>query len=692
MRTSHSSAGGNACRWLAAACMAGLAWVGCRAQGAESAPPAPQPASSASIPAERFFQHPYVLETRLSPSGRYIAMTATRDDQHANLFVVDLQSTEMARVVAGFTRFDVVDFQWVGDQRLIYTAGQLEPGATKGFAPGLFGVDVDGSHRVELLCSDVAACYKEGKRGDLRIQLLDVPQPQADVRPFEVIVGEFRRGRLTHLVPQWLDTRSGMARDLSMPEPPDGVIQWWFDSHGQPRLVMTSDEKDRAAFEWRGPGDLAWRRIAEFDVRHPPFWPKAVTADGQLYITEARGAARESVLTTFDFATHAPAAHAVVAVPGFDFSGALVSDSSSDRVLGVHVEADVGMTVWFDKAMTQLQELVDKRLPGRVNRIECRRCGQPDMTVLVHSSSDHDPGRLLLYHPDARRWENVATVMPGIEPRRMATVDYQRIKARDGRDLPVWLTLPPGQEAGKPAPAVVMVHGGPWLRGGHWRWDPMAQFLASRGYLVIEPEFRGSDGYGEQHLQAGYRQWGLAMQDDVADSLVWAQKQGLASQRACIAGASYGGYAALMGLVRDPQLYRCGVAWAAVTDPLLYLQGSNWVSDDLSNWGRRYLMPERVGDAVADATMLTSVSPVAQSERIHAPLLLAYGGMDLRVPIEHGERLRAALVKAGHPPEWVVYPKEGHGWQRLDDRVDWAQRVEAFLGRYLRDDVPQASR
>jgi len=144
-----------------------------------------------------------------------------------------------------------------------------------------------------------------------------------------------------------------------------------------------------------------------------------------------------------------------------------------------------------------------------------------------------------------------------------------------------------------------------------------------------------------------------------------------------------------MGLVRDPQLYRCGIAWVAVADPFLLLDGSNWVWDDLSPWGRRYVLPERVGDTNKDAAMLTSVSPVAQAERIRAPLLLAYGGKDVRVPIEHGERLRAALVKAGHPPEWVVYPKEGHGWRRLADRLDWAQRVETFLGRHLRDENPR---
>ena len=672
-----------------------LGWAVCRAQGASSppasvmAPAQVADAGNKSIPAERFFQHPFVLQVRLSPSGRFIAMSATRDDKHASLFVVDLRSTDMAHVVASYANLDVTDFHWVGDQRLVYSVGELEPGKSSGFAPGLFGVDVDGGHRVELLCSDVRTCIKDGQYQEVMTHLLFVPNAQVGVRPDEVVVGETRRGRFAHVVPQWMNTRTGNVRELAMPDAPAGAIQWWFDSHGEPRVAMTSDGEDRAAFAWRGPGDAAWHRIAEFDIRNPPFWPVEATADGRLYITQSRGAAHESVLTTFDFKTQAPAEHALVATPGFDFSGVLVSDEVSGRLLGAQLDAETASSVWFDEPMAQLQVLVDKRFPGRVNTIECRHCGQPDATVLVNSASDHDPGHLLLYHVDTGRWENVAAVMAGIEARRMASVEFQRIKARDGRDLPVWLTLPTGQPAGKPAPAVVMVHGGPWVRGGHWHWDPMAQFLASRGYLVIEPEFRGSAGYGDDHLHAGDRQWGQAMQDDVADALIWAQKQGMASQRACIAGASFGGYSALMGLVRDPQLYRCGIAWVALADPFLYLKGSFFVWDDLSPWARRYVMPELVGDADRDAAMLIAASPVAQAARIRAPVLLAYGGKDVRVPLEHGERLRAALEKAGNPPDWVVYPKEGHGWRSLADRVDWAQRVEKFLARNLSGDDPQ---
>jgi dipeptidyl aminopeptidase/acylaminoacyl peptidase len=313
------------------------------------------------------------------------------------------------------------------------------------------------------------------------------------------------------------------------------------------------------------------------------------------------------------------------------------------------------------------------------------------MVAVARVYNDRDPGQLWLYRaaPPARAdgtpgsaWRAISNVRQGIDPRRMAQVDLHRIAARDGRELPVWVTLPAGHQPRTGSPAVVLLHGGPWVRGGYWRWSELEQFLASRGYVVISPEFRGSTGYGQAHYQAGFRQWGQAMQDDVADATKWAQAQGLAD-RFCVAGASYGGYSTLMGLVRDPELYRCGVAIVAVTDPFLYLQGSWWIDDDISGYGRRYSLPRLVGDPERDAAMLKAASPLEQAARITRPLLLMHGGRDLRVPVQHAERLREALRAAGREPEWVVYPDEGHGFLRLDNRVDMARRIEAFLGRHL---------
>jgi dipeptidyl aminopeptidase/acylaminoacyl peptidase len=173
------------------------------------------------------------------------------------------------------------------------------------------------------------------------------------------------------------------------------------------------------------------------------------------------------------------------------------------------------------------------------------------------------------------------------------------------------------------------------------------------------------------------------MQDDVDDALDWVVGQGwVDAKHVCIAGASYGGYATLMGLIRTPERYRCGVAWAAVTDPRLLFEGF-WRSE-ISEEARLYGLPVLIGDPKEDAAALAAVSPVEQASRIKAPLLLAFGGLDRRVPLEHGTRLRSALRAAGQDPQWVVYDDEGHGWLKPENRVDFARRMEAFLAKYLK--------
>lgn len=230
---------------------------------------------------------------------------------------------------------------------------------------------------------------------------------------------------------------------------------------------------------------------------------------------------------------------------------------------------------------------------------------------------------------------------------------------------------------------MVLVHGGPFVRGGEWQWSPDGQFLASRGYVVIEPEYRGSTGFGMTHFMAGWKQWGLTMQDDVTDATHWAISQKLADpKRIAIAGASYGGYATMMGLVKEPNLYRAGINWVGVTDiNLMYDVG--WSDFDGSDWSR-YGMPRLVGDQVKDAKQLEETSPLKQAARITKPVLMAYGGEDYRVPLPHGSKMRDALRAAGKVEvEWVVYPEEGHGWMLEANNVDFWTRVEKFLAKNL---------
>jgi dipeptidyl aminopeptidase/acylaminoacyl peptidase len=313
--------------------------------------------------------------------------------------------------------------------------------------------------------------------------------------------------------------------------------------------------------------------------------------------------------------------------------------------------------------------------------MEVPSCGCSNF-VMVTASSDRQPPVYLLFDRTSGKLTQIGSARPGILPSQMAMTDFYRIKTRDGLEIPVYVTKPQGKG---PFPTVVLVHGGPWLRGWDWSWDSESQFLASRGYLVVKPEFRGSAGYGERLADAGMKQWGLKMQDDIADATTWAARQGWADPaRTCIAGASYGGYATLMGLVRYPDLYRCGVAWAAATDIDLMFDIS-W--SDFSDQYKKFGMPLLIGDQDKDAEQLKATSPIKQAARITRPLLLAHGRLDARVPVEHAYKLKRALESHDAPLTWIEYENEGHGWYKPANRVDFYNRMAKFLDANIGPDA-----
>jgi acetyl esterase/lipase len=269
----------------------------------------------------------------------------------------------------------------------------------------------------------------------------------------------------------------------------------------------------------------------------------------------------------------------------------------------------------------------------------------------------------------------------------MAEQALEQVKARDGRPIPTWVTLPNHRE-GKKLPMVVLVHDGPFVRGHEWGWSSESQFLASRGYVVLEPEFRGSTGFGQAHFRAGWKQWGLAMQDDIADVTRWAIAEGIADPgRICIGGGGYGGYATLMGLVRDPELYQCGIGWAGVTDIDQLYKGGSIEDSDLSDEYQRHALPVLVGDPVKEAARFGATSPLKLAAHITQPLLLAYGGADRHVQLDDGRKLYDAVRKTNKHVEWVAYDKEDNGWGLVDGGDE--RRMPVYRGGILHDPVRQ---
>lgn len=611
---------------------------------------------SVSPPVEAFFQNPAFTNASFSPSGRHIAVGVSRKGGRTQLVVIETE-TLVAKAIAAPTDSDISQFSWVNDERLLFTVRDREsaPGDLR-FIPGLFAVQRDGSGFRKLPGFRLARTTGE---------------PGAE----HVLVTEdsWSHGKWYGTTLKRLDTSTGKVVAYNRP---GRVRSWVIDPSNEPRVVVTQEETE-AAVQYLDPVENKWQMLMRFPLfKGEGFYPLTLTEDGSLYGV-ARQGADKSGLYRYDLKRRTLDPEPIVLSPDFDFSGHLVR--TKEKVLGVRYLTDAWATAWFDPRMKEIQDAVDKLLPGAVNRIDVPwRAEVPH--VLVLSYSDMDPGRYLLYHPSTGKLTLLGASMREIDPPAMARSDLVRYKARDGLTIPAWLTLP-GNAKGRKLPLVVLVHGGPWERGGAWIWDAQAQFLASRGYAVLEPEFRGSTGFGFAHYSKGFKQWGLAMQNDLADGARWAIQQGIVDEgRVCIAGAGYGGYAALMGLVNDPDLFRCAFQWAGVTDiDLMY--SVTW--SDFSVEYKEFGMPVLVGDREKDAAQLKAVSPIEQASRIKQPLLLAYGGADRRVPIVHGIKFRDAVQKTNPNVEWVEYTEEGHGWQLVKNRVDFWTRVEKFLERNI---------
>ncbi|WP_158544922.1 alpha/beta hydrolase family protein [Dyella monticola] len=307
-------------------------------------------------------------------------------------------------------------------------------------------------------------------------------------------------------------------------------------------------------------------------------------------------------------------------------------------------------------------------------------CGVPSADadgslVIVSTENDRDPGAFYLLDVAHHKATLLARKYPSIDPKKGLPTEPFAMKARDGLPLYGFVTRPAGARTA--APAVVIVHGGPYDIDDEWGFDPEVQLLAQHGYAVVRVNFRGSAGFGLPFAERGYRQWGAAMQDDVTDATHWAIDQGIADpKRICIYGASYGGYAALMGVVREPSLYRCAAGLSGVYDlSKMY----SWGDTHRSDLGVYYL--HRV--LGSDKAQLDSRSPAKHGADIKVPVLLAHGVYDVRAPIYHAEEMRGALNSAGNAPEYLRYDNEGHGLGTVDHRVDFYSHLLGFLDANL---------
>ncbi|MBY0557232.1 MAG: prolyl oligopeptidase family serine peptidase [Burkholderiaceae bacterium] len=646
---------------------------------------AAQAAEPALADVASFFKASEISNVELSPKGGYVASTLILPDGTQALVVRETADPRKLKVITrnAIDRAQVVSVHWINEQRLGFTVKNMQIEFEGNWDE--FAVDRDGEHRTHLISGNWGHHQESlGTRFVSRTLTAEYGFFDATHDGSDDILVEKYSWNHTDLTPDHsrlyrLNTRTQLLRSAFEGPQPEGVKHWITDSHDVPR-VATAVLKGRCISSYRNADATEWKELSNGvcygDQRFTPLFFDGANTLFVRAVYRGYGA-----LFRYDLKTLKMDAEPLVETPGFDFSGVAEIDHVSGRLLGFRLLTDAGTTVWMDPVLKAEQARIDAALPATINSISCAQDCSASPVLLIAAEADRQPRQYILYTRATGAMIGLGSSQPGIQPSQVGQRSFYRYPARDGRMIPVYVTQPAGKPAG-PQATVILVHGGPHVRGSTWEWDREAAFLSSRGYLVIQPEFRGSTGYGAEHFSAGWRQWGLSMQDDLSDAARWAIAQKWADpQRIGLMGASYGGYATLMGLIKEPALFRAGVAWASVTDINLMFSSTE---SDLSQESLGYGMRTLIGDPQHDAVQFAQTSPLLRASELKQPLLMAHGAQDRRVPPEHAKKF-ANAVRAGNPQVTsIMYDDEGHGWRHDQNNIDFWSKVESFLDQHLK--------
>lgn len=464
--------------------------------------------------------------------------------------------------------------------------------------------------------------------------------------------------------------------------PKGKVMNWAFDRSGELRAVTLVNsafwrDVSKVSNWYRPAAGAEWQKLEEFGIADDYWMPMFVPDEPHTLAISSRIGRDTYAIFSYD-TERRQIGEMMAGHPTQD----ILNVSGLDQAAFEHVTTRGMRTqhVWFDAAWAGVQQSVDQALPNRINVLR----GDPRGKVLVYSYSDIEPGVWHLLDMAKAQMRLLVRRVKATEGVPMRPMEIMQYAADDGMQVPAFLTPPADNAQG--SPLVVLIHGGPKVRD-YWQWNPEVQILAAHGYAVFQPQFRGSSGFGKHYEQAGFGQWGLAMQDDITAGVRELIRKGIADpKRICIVGASYGGYAALWGLVKTPELYQCGVSFAGVADIGYMLNDS---SDAAGDKVTRELMLTRIGDLRAHPEKFDQVSPLKQASRIKVPVLLMHGEEDRRVPIAHGKKMKQALEDNGKQVEWLTFEDEGHGLRYIANERKYYQAMLAFLARHLGMPAPE---
>jgi dipeptidyl aminopeptidase/acylaminoacyl peptidase len=598
-------------------------------------------------------------DLQLSPDGTRVSFLQMHSEGMPIAAVYDLESRKSNLVLASEKdRFDVNWCRWANNERLLCGFGAVFKDRHLLYRVSrLVAVNADGTQMKVLMqrrLDDTFAQFQD--------DVVDWLPDDAEHVLIEK-AGDRSTGGTGVAI---LDIYTGRVRKVQSAR--KATYDWITDGRGAIRLRLKIDKRERR-WDYRLSGEKKWHLLdrakhTDFTTT-PSYQPVGFGEDPNQLLVLKPHEGRLSLWS--EDLSQDRQENLVFSHPEVDASGVLRTGRFK-RVVAVGYSTDRNHYHFFD---TKLQRIVAMLTPHFVDQ-EVRIVDENGDArfYIVHVSSDRKPGVYYRFDAEKKELSKVTAQYPALEGLELAPMTPIRYAARDGVEIPAYLTIPPSRVGN--APAIVLPHGGPQSRD-YWGYDWLSQFLAARGFVVLQSNYRGSGGYGEDWAgDGGFRNWRLAI-DDITDGARYLVQKGIADPaRICVLGWSYGGYAALLSAAEHPDLYRCVVSIAGVTDlPMLI--------DDARGFVAARITREFVGQ---DRKVLVAGSPARRADEIRAPVLLFHGDEDVNVSIEHSEKMERALKKADKSVEFIEYEEVEHSLRRNQPRIDMLRRIGAFLDRH----------
>jgi dipeptidyl aminopeptidase/acylaminoacyl peptidase len=598
------------------------------------------------IPLEDFFRKPEKADLQLSPSGKYLAFKSPFQ-RRMNIFIQDIATGKATRVTASTER-DIGGYLWANDDRLIFAQ---DTGGDENHR--LYSIHRDGTDRIELTPFEGVQCSIVDDLEDIEDEIL-IQMNRRDPKVFDVFRMDVTSGKMTLIA-----------------ENPGNILRWMTDHDGKLRLASTTDGVNTSIL-YREKEEDAWSTVATYNFRESAV-PLFFTFDNRSIYVSSNNERDKAAIFEYDLESGKEGT-LVFEHPDVDVTD-LLHSRKQKKITGVAFETDRLGYHFFDDRRKMIQGFLDENLSGYENRLVSH--SRDESIFVVHTGSDQTFGGYYLLDTAEMTLSHLFDATPWLREESLAEMRPIRYPSRDGWIIHGYLTLPVGMDPTN-LPLLIHPHGGPWFRDS-WGYNPKVQFLANRGMAVLQMNFRGSTGYGKKFWEAGFRQWGLAMQDDITDAVHWAIDEGIADpKRIAIYGGSYGGYAALSALTGTPDLYACGISYVGVSNLF------TWIAAIPPYW-TPYLdmMYEMVGHPERDEKQFRETSPFFNADKIQVPLLVAQGANDPRVRKEESDQIVDALRKKGIAVEYIVKENEGHGFLNEENQFDFYRAMESFLSSHI---------